>query len=221
MTTEAHTPDEIRIVLRPLASPLPLGLLGLGGGTVALAALQLSWVPPAQSYLVAIAVLVVAAAPQLLAALFGFLSRDPVAATGMGTLAAAWTAIGVLTLVGSPPLTRRPVLGLLLIYLAAAVLVSAVVAAGGKVLVALVFTVAAVRFGLTGIAALSGGPVWLAAAGLVGLVLGVLALYTALATELESARHRTVLPTLRYGSARDALGGGMALRREAGVREQL
>lgn len=37
-----------RIVLRPVASSLPLGFLGFGTGTILLTALQLQWVPAAR-----------------------------------------------------------------------------------------------------------------------------------------------------------------------------
>ena len=35
-----------RIVLRPVASSLPLGFLAFGVGTILLTALELKWVPP-------------------------------------------------------------------------------------------------------------------------------------------------------------------------------
>lgn len=217
--------EAVRVFLRPVASPLPMGFVGLAGGTIALTAQQLGWVPAAQSHLVAVAVLLMAVPLQATGSLVGYLGRDPVAATGMATLAVSWAVIGVLTLY-SPPGGRSPVLGFVLFYLAAAVLVSAVVAAVGKGLVALVLGLAAARFALTGVYEYLGGSGWMHAAGWVGLALCVLALYSALALELEGIRHSTVLPTLRYGSARTAVSGdGLptigAVQREAGVREQL
>lgn len=223
--TRAAPQEAMRIVLRPLASPLPLGFLGLAGGTITLSGQQLGWVPAVTSHLVAVAILLLAVPLQLIASLIGFLSRDPVAATGMGTLAATWATTGVLTLL-SPPAQRSPVLGLILFYLAAAVLVSALVAATGKGLVALVLTMAAARFALTGVYEFVGGPGWMSTAGWVGLALCAIALYAALALELESMQHRPVLPTLRWGAARraltdDGLSTVGAANREAGVREQL
>jgi hypothetical protein len=44
LTPEAMT----RIVLRPVASSLPLGFLAFGVGTILLTALELKWVPPAR-----------------------------------------------------------------------------------------------------------------------------------------------------------------------------
>jgi hypothetical protein len=43
MAIEYSTPST-RVVLRPLASPLPLGFLALGVATVAFASVQLSWI---------------------------------------------------------------------------------------------------------------------------------------------------------------------------------
>ena len=213
----------LRIVVRPLASPLPLGFVGLAGGTIALSAQQLGWVPAGQSHSVAVAALLIAVPLQGLASLVGFLSRDPVAATGMGTLAVSWATVGVLTLLGAPG-SRSPVLGVLLLFAAGAVLVSAVVAAPTKGLVAAVLGLATARFAVTGVYEYVGGRGWELAAGWIGLALCVLALYAVLAMELESTRHRPVLPTLRHGAGRVALAGTDGIgpvHQEAGVREQL
>lgn len=42
------TADMTRIVLRPLASSLPLGFVAFGTGTVLLSAAELTWVPITQ-----------------------------------------------------------------------------------------------------------------------------------------------------------------------------
>ena len=60
-----------RVVLRPIASPLALGFVGLAMATTMLSALQLSWVP--QQRIIAISLL-------------GVLARDTVVASGMGIL---------------------------------------------------------------------------------------------------------------------------------------
>ena len=75
-----------RVVLRPIASPLALGFVGLAMATTMLSALQLSWVPAAQQRGVAIALLGFVAPLQGLASAFGFRGRDTVVATGMGIL---------------------------------------------------------------------------------------------------------------------------------------
>jgi hypothetical protein len=84
---------------------------------------------------------------------------------------------------------------------------------------------AAVRLAMTGIVQLGVGS-WAPVAGVVGLVLGALALYAALAYELEDTRSQTVLPTWRRGEALQAFTGTLAeqttgVEHEAGVRRQL
>lgn len=215
----------MRIFLRPLANPVPLGFIGLAGGTIALTSLQVGWVPVTEAHQVALAVLLIASPLQFLASVIGFLCRDPAAATGMGTLAVSWLVIGV-TVLQSPRGSRSLALGVVLFYLAGALLVSAVLAALGKALAGAVFTLAVARFAVTAAYEYFGGTGVEHAAGWLGLALCVLALYAALAFELEALRHATVLPTLRHGAGRRALSDdGLAAvgpaEREAGVRRQL
>ena len=118
------------------------------------------------------------------------------------------------------------VLGLLLLFASAALLVPALAASLGKVAVSAAFVLAAARFALTGIYEYSGGTVWEHASGWTGLALCLVALYNAFAFELEDTRHRTVLPVLRRGSGRRAIEGNEPaqvrnVEHEAGVREQL
>lgn len=212
-----------RVYLRPLGTPLPLGFVGLAGATIALSGLQLGWVPATQAHQVALAVLLIAVPLQFISSVFGFLARDVVAGTGMGTIAATWLTVGVITLNG-PSGSRSAALGLVLFYLAAAILVSALIAAMGKALAALVLAIAAARFAVTGVYEYLGGSVWMQAAGWTGLALCVVALYAVLAFELEGYLHRTVLPTLRHGPARAALSPQESVgpvETDAGVRRQL
>lgn len=67
---------------------------------------------------------------------------------------------------------------------------------------------------------------WDQVSGWWGLGLCLVALYAALAFELEDTERRTILPVGRRGAGRRALRGGIAddladLQHEAGVREQL
>ena len=105
-------------------------------------------------------------------------------------------------------------------------LVPAIVGAASKPLASLVMMGTSLRFFLTAAYQLSGSAAWKSAAAAEGLVLAALAVYAALAFELEDNRLRTVLPTLRRGLGRQALSGSMAdelaqVYREAGVRKQL
>jgi uncharacterized protein len=213
-----------RVVLRPVASPLPLGFLGLVAATVLFSAVQLHWIPTTQSSVAALTALVVTVPLQLLASVIGFLARDPVAATGMGVLAATWALTGVVTL-QSPPGAVSPGLGVLLLTAAVAVLVPAV-AGRSKLAVAVTMASTAVRFGVTGGYELSGSAGWRVAAGVVGLVVAACAGYAALALELESHGRREVLPIGRSGLARESAGGQGVfdeeeLAREPGVRPRL
>ncbi len=76
-----------------------------------------------------------------------------------------------------------------------------------------VLAVSALRFALTGVVQLGGPPVWEVVAGVSGLALGVVALYAAMAFELEDVHHRAVLPLGRTGPARQ--GHGVRGRRAA------
>jgi uncharacterized protein len=78
-----------RIFLRPIGSPMPLGMLALAGASLMLTAYPLSWLPSAQGHAVAVALLAFAVPMQYLAAVFGFLGRDGAGGTGMALLGCA------------------------------------------------------------------------------------------------------------------------------------
>ncbi|MGY1691460.1 hypothetical protein [Geodermatophilus sp. SYSU D01105] len=214
-----------RVVLRPVATPLPLGFLALTLATVVFAAVQLGWVPPDQGRVAGLTALAATVPLQLTAAVVGFLARDPVAATGMGVLTGTWAVVALTTLT-SPPGATSAGLGVLLVTAGVTMQVPAAAAAASKLVPAAVMCLAGIRFAVTGAAHLTGSAAWQTAAGWVGLALGVLALYAALALELEGSEGRTVLPLGRRGAGRAAVAGqgpvtSAALAREAGVRPQL
>jgi hypothetical protein len=200
-----------RVVLRPVASPLPLGFLALALATVPFAAVQLGWIAPTEGRVAAIAALAATVPLQLLASVFGFLARDVVAGTGMGVLAGTWGTVGLVTAT-SPPGSVSPGLGVLLVTAGVCMLVPAV-SASAKLVPATVMTLAAVRFAVTGAYHLTASAGWKWASGWVGLLLGAVAVYAALALALESTQGRTVLPLGRRAPAEPA--------GEPGVRQQL
>jgi hypothetical protein len=159
----------------------------------------------------AIGALAATAPLQLLASVFGFLARDVVAATGMGVLAGTWGTVGLVTAT-SPPGSVSPGLGVLLVTAGVCMLVPAV-SASAKLVPATVMTLAAVRFAVTGAYHLTASAGWKWASGWVGLLLGAVAVYAALALALESTQGRTVLPLGRRAPAEPA--------GEPGVRQQL
>lgn len=234
--TETHAdPDELhaadapeeqpyRIMLRPIANPLPISLCGLVIVTSTVAALQLGLVPTGQSQVVGRLVIAVALALQLPGAMFGVLARDPAAGTGMAILGGTWLVVGI-SLAFTPPGPSSAGLGMALV--AAAVALSVPIAAStAKPVTVLVLATGALRFVVTGVSELSGVPAWETAAGVLGFVLGAVALYAAMAFQLEDVLHRAVLPLGRRGPAASAMGKSMrdqlrGIEKEAGVRQQL
>ena len=210
--------DVGRVVLRPVATPLPLGFLALVLATTVFSAVQLGWVAPDQGRVAAITAVAATVPLQFAVAVMGFLARDPVAVTGMGLLAGTWAVVGLVTLTAVPG-TVSPGLGVLLLTAGIGMLVPAAGAVSSKIAPALVMALAGCRFAVTGAYQLDGSATWKAAAGWTGLVLAVVALYTALALQLEGGGERTVLPVGRRGAGR--LPEAPELLREPGVRAQL
>jgi succinate-acetate transporter protein len=210
--------DGGRVVLRPVATPLPLGFLALVLATTVFSAVQLGWIAPDQGRVAAITAVAATVPLQFAVAVMGFLARDPVAVTGMGLLAGTWAVVGLVTLTAVPG-TVSPGLGVLLLTAGIGMLVPAAGAVSSKIAPALVMALAGCRFAVTGVYQLDGSAAWKAAAGWTGLVLAVVALYTALALQLEGGGERTVLPVGRRGAGR--LPEAPELLREPGVRAQL
>jgi succinate-acetate transporter protein len=199
MTHAASAPDTLprEVLLRPVATPLPLGLLGLVVATSTYGALQLGWVPVTESSTAGLATLLFAVPLQLLAAVIGFWARDPVAGTGLALQAGLWGVTAATTLT-SPPGTTDRLLGVALLSIAASLLVPAV-AGVAKYVASAVFFTTALRTTLLAVYELTAVSAWRIAAGAVGLFLGVLALYAALGFEVEGGRGRQVLPLGRPG----------------------
>lgn len=220
-----HDAARTRVVLRPIASPLPLGFLALSAATVLLSGLQLGWLGVDQGEPVALILIAFVVPLQLVASVLGFLARDGAAGTGMGILAGTWLSVALVTLTGRPG-AASDALGLLLLVASVAMLVPASAALQGKLAPAAVLCTTALRFLLTGLFQLTASGAWADAAGIVGLFLGVLAVYTALALELEDAARRTLLPIGRRGPGASALTADLDgqlsnVAREPGVRTQL
>ncbi len=129
----AQSAAATRILLRPLATPLPLGFLGLFFATMSVAGLQLGWVPVAQGKYLALAILVFTVPVQLIACVYGFLVRDLVAGTGMGLLAGSWGMVA-LALLFSPPGTTIPALAWMLVLAGTTLCIPAFAASQSKVL---------------------------------------------------------------------------------------
>lgn len=217
--------DVTQVTLRPIAAATPTGFLGLAAATVVLAALNLGVIPSSEAHTVALVMIAFVFPLQGTASIFGFLSRDGIVATGMAVLAGTWLTVG-LAMLTAPPGSTSDALGVFLLVAAVAMLIPAFGASLSKVVPALVLGTAALRFATSGIYQLTSTVAWERATGWVGVVLGILAVYAALATLLESAQGRTILPMGRRNKGRLAMEGGlteqlMDLTHEPGVRSQL
>ena len=193
-----------RIFLRPIGSPLTLGLSGLAIASLVQSGLDLHWLALDQTHDVGLILLTLPFLLQLVACVLSYLARDGAAGAAVGVLSTSWLAVGLVH-VTSLPGTRSGALGLMLVAAGAVLLVSGVAVGVGKPLVAGVFLLAALRFIAGGIYYLGGPSFWQDAGGLIGLGVAGMAAYGVLAFELEGQLHHPVLPTLRRGRGAAAI----------------
>src|SRR4051812_20404884 len=214
-----------RITLRPIASPLPLGLLALMCASVVLSLQQVGALTTSDGKSIALILIGFVVPLQLVATIFSFLARDTVAGTGLGLFTGAWLATALVMLTSQPGETS-PAFGAFLFALSAAMLVLIAGASFGKAGPALVILLGAARFLVTGLYEVTGTKGIEHAAGVIGFALAVAALYSALATAIEDVQGAVKLPLGRRAKARDALESPFdsqleRLEHEAGVRQQL
>ena len=204
---------------------MALGFIGVAVASLVDAGLNFRWFALAETNKAALVILVFAPLTQVIASVFGYLSRDPVASTGMGVQAAAWLCIGLLILT-SPPGSTSGVLGTFLFGAGAGLVLVAVVSFQSKVVPGVVLLLTGSRWIVEGLYETSANTTWQHISGVLGLVVVVLALYSAFAMELEDELKRSILPILRRNEARHALDASLtqqtdAVAAEAGVRSQL
>jgi uncharacterized protein len=218
-----HPP--MRVFLRPIGSPLTIGMAALAMASLVQSGFDLRWIAISQATEVGLILLAVPFVLQLLASVFSYLARDGAAGAALGVLATTWGAMGLVHIVSEPG-SRSGALGLLLLSAAGVLACSAAAVMSAKPLPALVFLIAATRFALAGIYQLGGGGSWRHAAGVAGLVVLGLAAYCVLAFEVESQQRKPVLPTFRRARAAVAVGDGIdaqvdGVAHEAGVRQTM
>jgi hypothetical protein len=216
-------PPSVHVFLRPLGSPLTLGMSGLAIASLVQSGVELHWTPSDQTSQAGVILIAVPFVLQLLASIFSYLARDGTTGAAVGVLATSWLAIGLIHIVAKPGATSGT-LGLLLVAAAGVLGVSAAAIASTKPLPGAIFAAAALRFATAGIYQNTMVSFWEHAAGLLGLLVTGMAVYAALAFELEGQRERAVLPTFRRGRAAAAIRDGAGSDRdrlvtEPGVRE--
>jgi uncharacterized protein len=219
------TRQQSRIVLRPIASPLPLAFAAFGIGSLLFALLQLSVLKTSDGPSINLLLTVFLAPLQLVAAIAAFSTRETLAATGLSLLALSWPAVFLVSL-KLPPGGTSPVLGCFYLALGGFLLLLTAPGLVGKPLIGALIVIAGGRFIVSGLYELLGQVGLERASGVLGLAITAVGAYGALALGLEDVKHRTVLPVGRRGEARTALEGSLGLQEqtlehEAGVRRQL
>ncbi len=211
-----------RVVLRPLGSPLTIGMSGLAIASLVQSGLDLHWIAINQTHAAGLILISVPFLLQTIACVFSYLARDGAAGAAVGVLSASWLAEGLVHL-ASVPGSRSGALGLMLLAAGGTLMLSALAVGTTKPLPGAVFALAASRFIIAGIYELGGAGSWQDAGGLVGLAVVALAGYCVLAFELEGQQHRPVLPTFRRGKAKatphDLAEQLASVVNEAGVRQ--
>jgi hypothetical protein len=214
----------VTIMLRPLASPLPIGFFAFAIGSFLFSALELGWVVHTQAPELAVIMVVFVAPIQLIASVLAFWARDSGGATALGLFGMTWGTVGAISL--TSPTARSPMLGAFLICMGAVIAAFAMASAFGKPVLSVVGGLSCARFVVTGVYQIHGGLGWEHASGWIGLPMSAAAFYLALALMIEDTQLETLLPLGRRGAARSALESHLrdqvqGIEREAGVRQQL
>lgn len=218
--------DRTRIVLRPLASPLPLGLFAFALGSLVLGVSQLgAFGPTGGDPTVTVMLAAFVALPQLLAAVIAFLTREATVATLLALVGMSWPA-NVVVLALNPGAMSNAPRGVLYLGVATVLVLLGLSALAAKPFVGALVLAAATRFVVNGVFDVTAIRWIEVVSGVASLVGAALAGYLALAFALEDSRHETVLPTGRRGAAARAFTSDLdsqltAVAHEAGVRNQL
>ncbi len=217
--------DAARIVLRPVANPLPLGFFSFGVGMALLGGLGLGWLATVAEVRSAGVLMAAFVFPlELVAAVFAALSRDTAAATTLGLFATSWLGLGLLDVLDPAAQTDRAI-GVFLVAFAIMLLPLMVTALAGKQLLGGMLALSIARAAFQAAHEL-GGPGWTDTAdGITALVIVAGALYTGTAFLIEGVRGHTPLVP-RRGPAAGALSHGVPdqfqrLPLDPGVRDQL
>jgi uncharacterized protein len=118
---DGHGADPpVTIMLRPLASPLPIGFFAFAIGSFLFTALELGWIVHTQAPELAVIMVVFVAPLQLIASVLAFWARDNGGATALGLFGMTWGTVGAILL--TSPTARSTMLGWFLFCMAAVIL---------------------------------------------------------------------------------------------------
>jgi uncharacterized protein len=216
---------QVRVVVRPYGSVVPLGFLAFGIGMFLYAAQDAEWVKASEGHTIGLMLATFVAPLEGLATILAFLARDTMAGVALGLFSGSWLMTGLETMQATPG-TLSGADGYFLIAFTIAILLLASVAWLGQPLIAALLSVSGVRAILAAVYQLGGGQGWNETGGWLALAIFCVAMYGGLAFLLEDAHGRALLPIVRRGSSREAIEGDLAaqlagLPDEPGVRKHL
>ena len=216
---------QVRVVVRPYGSAIPLGFFAFGIGMFLYAALDAPWVKATDAHSLGLLLTGFVAPLEIVAAVFAFLARDTVAGATLGLFAGSWFVAGLTTMQAKPGQLDASV-GYFLIAFTIVVVLLGSAAVFGKPFIAVLLGVSAVRALLSAIYQLGGGVGWNHVGGWLALGIFCVAMYGGIAFLLEDMLGRTLLPLGRRGGSRQAMEGDLeeqlqGLADEAGVRHTL
>jgi hypothetical protein len=216
---------QVRVVVRPYGSVVPLGFLAFGLGMFLYATLDAGWVKPTETHTIGWMLLAFVAPIEAMATVFAFLSRDTTSGVALGLFSGSWILTGVLTVQGKVG-ELSPAQGYFLFGFVAVILLLACVAWLGQPLIAAILTFSCLRAIAFAIYELGGGRGWERVSGWIALGIFCVALYAGLAFLLEDSKGHAVLPLGRRGASREAIDEGLesqlaGLADEPGVRKHL
>ncbi len=216
---------QVRVIVRPFGSVVPLGFFAFGIGMFLYAALDAPWVKPAETHTIGLMLVSFVAPLEGVATVIAFLARDTMSGAALGLFTGSWIMTGLATIQVTPG-TLSPAQGYFLIAFTIAILLLASVSWLGQPLIAALLTVSSGRAILSAVYELGGGKGWHEAGGWPALAIFCIAMYGGLAFLLEDAKGTAVLPLGRRGSSREAIEGDMemqlrGLADEPGVRKHL
>jgi succinate-acetate transporter protein len=216
---------QVRVVVRPYGSAVPLGFFAFGIGMFLFAALDAEWVKATEGHTVGLIFVAFVGPLEAIATVLAFLARDTMAGVALGLFTGSWFMTGFATMQAKPGVLSSAQ-GYFLVGFTIAILLLSAVAWLGQPLIASLLTVAAARGACAAAYQLGAGKGWNILGGWIALGIYCIAMYGGLAFLLEDAKSRAVLPIGRRGDSAEAIEGDLGaqlqgLADEPGVRKSL